>query len=70
MIVAAYETKERSQVLAEGHCARVIIADENNHCAKYFEQRLEKDAKLGLNLSVTDTDSVEPMVNVPSFSAV
>lgn len=70
LIVAAYETKERAEVLERGHCAKVIIADEHNHCAKYFEQHLGQDGKLGLNLMVTDAASVvEPIIS-PSLSGL
>ena len=70
LIVAAYETKERAEVLDQGHCAKVIIADEQNRCEKYFEQRLEKDGELGINLTVTDAASVEETFPSAAFLTV
>lgn len=59
IIVAAYEIKERAEVLSRGHCAKVIIADEHNHCEKFFEQCLDSEGGAGINLSITDAASVE-----------
>ncbi|OKH17764.1 aspartate 1-decarboxylase [[Limnothrix rosea] IAM M-220] len=70
LIVAAYETKERSEVLEKGHCAKVIIADEQNHCDKFFEQHLESNGEMGINLAITDIESIEPTTSLPSLSAV
>lgn len=70
LIVAAYETKERSDVLAQGHCAKVIIADEQNRCVKYFEQQLQQNGELGVNLMVTDANSVAETLNPTTFSPV
>ncbi|AFY38953.1 L-aspartate 1-decarboxylase [[Leptolyngbya] sp. PCC 7376] len=70
LIVAAYEMKDRAEVLENGHCAKVIIADEQNGCETFFEQRLERDGGIGMNLTVTDQDSVEPMMTIPPLSAV
>ncbi|GFE67898.1 aspartate 1-decarboxylase [Chroococcus sp. FPU101] len=40
LIIYAYETKERAEVLKKGHQAKVLVADENNHCQQFFEQSL------------------------------
>jgi aspartate 1-decarboxylase len=41
VIITAYEEKEREEVLNNGHQARIIIADENNHCQRFFFQSLK-----------------------------
>lgn len=41
VIIAAYEERDRTDVLRSGHEARVVIADEYNHCQKFFSQTLE-----------------------------
>lgn len=58
LIVAAYELRDRTDVLERGHTAKVILADEHNHCQTFFEQRLDPQGKLGANLQVTDQASV------------
>ena len=70
LIVAAYETRERAEVLENGHCAKVVIADEHNHCETFFEQHLDSNGAPGTNLTVTDADSVEPTTALPPLSAV
>jgi aspartate 1-decarboxylase len=40
LIIYAYEERDRTQVLQEGHQARVILADENNRCQTFFYQTL------------------------------
>lgn len=40
LIIYAYEERDRTQVLRHGHQARVMIADEHNHCQSFFEQNL------------------------------
>ncbi len=40
LIIIAYESKERAQVLQQGHQAKVLIADENNHCDQLVIQDL------------------------------
>lgn len=67
LIVAAYELRDRREVLAEGHCAKVIIADEQNRCRTFFEQRLEIDGQAGMNLLVTDEASVQPTPDLPDL---
>lgn len=59
IIVAAYEMKERQEVLTAGHCAKIVIADEHNHCRTFFEQCLDSDGTAEMNLLVTDEASVE-----------
>ncbi len=68
IIVAAYEIKERAEVLSQGHCAKVIIADAQNRCEKFFEQCLDSDGGIGINLSVTDVASIES--STPAFLSV
>lgn len=40
LIIYAYEERDRSAVLAEGHQAQVVVADENNRCQQFFSQTL------------------------------
>ncbi len=58
MIVAAYELRDRRDVLAQGHTAKVILADEQNRCQTFFEQRLDPEGIIGANLLVTTPASV------------
>jgi aspartate 1-decarboxylase len=43
LIIYAYEEKERSEVLKNGHEARVFVADENNHCQQFFHQNITSE---------------------------
>jgi aspartate 1-decarboxylase len=47
LIVYAYEERDRSEVLQQGHDAKVIVADENNQVKQFFHQTLipTKDGK-------------------------
>lgn len=45
VIIAAYEERDRAEVLRTGHQARVLIADEHNRCQELFEQRLEPESE-------------------------
>jgi aspartate 1-decarboxylase len=40
LIIIAYEYCDRSEVMSQGHRAKVIVADEHNHCLKFIEQSL------------------------------
>ncbi len=40
LIIIAYEERERAEVLARGHQAKVLVADENNYCQEFFTQTL------------------------------
>jgi len=40
VIIAAYEERDRAEVLRTGHKARVVIADEHNRCKQFFSQTL------------------------------
>lgn len=40
LIIIAYEEQERAEVLARGHQAKVLVADENNYCQEFFTQTL------------------------------
>jgi aspartate 1-decarboxylase len=41
LIIFAYEQIDRAEVLSTGHKARVLIADEHNHCQELFFQTLD-----------------------------
>jgi aspartate 1-decarboxylase len=40
LIIIAYETVERDEILAKGHQAKVLIADENNHYQEFYYQTI------------------------------
>jgi aspartate 1-decarboxylase len=40
LIIFSYEWCDRTDVLRTGHTARVIVADEQNHCKEFFHQTL------------------------------
>lgn len=40
LIIIAYEYRDRSEVMTQGHQARVIVTDENNLCREFIEQDL------------------------------
>jgi len=40
LIIIAYEYRDRAIVMRDGHCARVIVANENNGCRQFIEQDL------------------------------
>ncbi len=40
LIIIAYEYRDRALVMQHGHQAKVIVADEHNHCREYIEQEL------------------------------
>ena len=40
LIIYAYETHERAKVLLEGHLAKVFVANKDNECQEFIEQRL------------------------------
>ena len=41
LIIIAYEYRDRAEVMAKGHQAKVMIADSDNHCGEFIEQNLE-----------------------------
>ena len=43
LIIIAYEEIDRAEVLKHGHRAKVLVADENNHCQEFFTQTLIPD---------------------------
>lgn len=43
VIIAAYEERERADVLQNGHEAKVLIADEKNRCQHLLSQTLYPD---------------------------
>jgi aspartate 1-decarboxylase len=53
LIIIAYEYCDRSKVMSQGHQAKVIVADEHNHCLKFIEQSLvNKSGKLQFQSSL------------------
>ena len=40
LIIIAYEFRARAAVMRDGHQARVVVADEQNHCLEFMEQNL------------------------------
>ncbi|MGL5793357.1 MAG: aspartate 1-decarboxylase [Waterburya sp.] len=40
LIIIAYEYRDRSEVMREGHQAKVIVADKDNRCREFIEQAL------------------------------
>ncbi|MEM7590411.1 MAG: aspartate 1-decarboxylase [Cyanobacteria bacterium P01_A01_bin.83] len=40
LIIIAYQYRDRSEVMAKGHHARVMVADEQNRCLKFIQQSL------------------------------
>ena len=43
LIIIAYEERDRTDVLNKGHQAKVLVADENNHCKKFMYQNLTSE---------------------------
>lgn len=43
LIIYAYEECDRTLLMKEGHKAKVLVADENNSIADFFEQTLTPD---------------------------
>lgn len=43
LIIIAYEERDRTEVLRQGHRAKVLVADENNCCQELFAQTLTPD---------------------------
>ena len=42
LIIIAYEYRDRTEVMSQGHLAKVIVADEHNRCGQFMEQSLVK----------------------------
>lgn len=40
LIIIAYEYRDRTEVMRDGHQAKVMVADENNRCREFIEQDL------------------------------
>ena len=40
LIIIAYEYCDRVLVMQNGHQAKVIVADEHNHCREFIQQEL------------------------------
>lgn len=40
LIIIAYEYRDRSEVMALGHQAKVVVTDANNICQEFIEQEL------------------------------
>jgi aspartate 1-decarboxylase len=44
LIIIAYEYRDRAEILSQGHQAKVIVADEHNHCLEFIEQNLVNES--------------------------
>jgi aspartate 1-decarboxylase len=44
LIIIAYEYRDRAEVMSQGHQAKVIVADEHNHCLEFIEQKLVNES--------------------------
>ena len=44
LIIIAYEYRDRTEVMAKGHQAKVIVADEQNRCQEFMEQSLVQES--------------------------
>lgn len=62
LIIYAYETRERTEVLQQGHQAKVLVADKNNRCQQFFAQSLIPDP----NGERVDFFSVETVPQSPN----
>lgn len=40
LIIIAYEYRDRTSVMRDGHQAKVIVTDEHNRCREFMEQEL------------------------------
>ncbi|NJK56098.1 MAG: aspartate 1-decarboxylase [Pleurocapsa sp. SU_5_0] len=40
LIIIAYEYRDRAEILNHGHQAKVLVANEHNHCLELMEQSL------------------------------
>ncbi|MEM9506522.1 MAG: aspartate 1-decarboxylase [Cyanobacteria bacterium P01_E01_bin.35] len=40
LIIIAYEYRDRAEVMAKGHSAQVVVADEQNRCLEFMQQSL------------------------------
>ncbi|MEM7758831.1 MAG: aspartate 1-decarboxylase [Cyanobacteria bacterium P01_A01_bin.40] len=40
LIIIAYEYRDRAEVMAKGHHAQVVVADEQNRCLEFMQQSL------------------------------
>ena len=40
LIIIAYEYRDRAEVMAKGHQAKVTVADRHNRCSEFIEQNL------------------------------
>ena len=43
LIIIAYELRDRTEVMQQGHKAKVLVADELNRCQEFMEQTLTTD---------------------------
>ena len=54
LIIYAYEERDRAEVIAKGHEAKVLVADENNDPQEIFHQTLQtQDGQVQFNSSPT-----------------
>ncbi|MBE9046059.1 aspartate 1-decarboxylase, partial [Pleurocapsales cyanobacterium LEGE 10410] len=58
LIIIAYEYRDRSEVMNQGHQAKVLVADEHNRCAEFIEQGLvDRGAGLEFQASSYSTNN-------------
>jgi aspartate 1-decarboxylase len=65
LIIYAYEEKERSEVLKNGHEARVFVADENNHCQQFFYQNITSE---GNQVTFASSEPINDQDDIFSFN--
>lgn len=59
VIIAAYEERDRAEVLQTGHEARVLIADKHNRCKHFFSQTLTPyEGKLLFHSEAIETPAI------------
>ena len=64
LIIWANEERERSEVLRQGHQARVLIADENNRSKEVFYQTLTPNGET-LEYNGYETANDKQLTNFP-----
>lgn len=59
LIIIAYELRDRTEILRDGHKAKVLVADENNRCQDFLYQTLTPNQdKLEFQSLSLMTDSI------------
>ncbi len=59
LIIYAYEQIDRAKVLQEGHQAKVIVADDNNHPVEFYHQTLAPNCNGGVEFNSVDLLKVD-----------